>query len=75
MLIDRPIVIDFHRKSILIGLTTFFLYRFLSSGIEIDVNRRMISIAIVCYRLSVYRLTMPGSLHSQESHLRVLNVA
>ena len=27
---------------------------------EIDVNLRLISIAIDCYRLSVYRLTTPG---------------
>ena len=27
---------------------------------EIDINRRLLSIAINCYRLSVYRLTTPG---------------
>jgi len=27
---------------------------------EIDINQRLILIAIDCYRLSVYRLTMPG---------------
>ena len=51
---------DFHRKSISIELTTFFFidsYRVVS---EIDINLRLISIAIDYYRLSVYRLTTPG---------------
>ena len=66
MIIDKPILIDFHRKSISIELTTFFFidsYRVVS---EIDINLRLISIAIDCYRLSVYRLTTLGCLEADQ---------
>ena len=60
MVIDNHRYINhyrFYRKSILIEVTTFFLYRFLS----IDIGNQYSSmIDIDYYRLSVYRLTTSG---------------
>ena len=40
---------------------------------EIDINRRLLSIAIDCYRLSVYRLTTHGDLKAYWVPLSVQN--
>ena len=64
MTVDLKIIIDFYWKSILIQVTTFFIYRFLSIDIE---NRYSSMIVIDYYWLLVYRLSTSGIITEQRN--------